>query len=72
VTLQVTALTVVHPLQEEKVLVPMDVGAVSVTAVPALYVRVKLVEPLPAPLLSLGVTVMATPLAGVAELTVST
>jgi hypothetical protein len=72
VTVQVTVLTVVHPIQAEKVLLPVNVGAVSVITAPGLYVRVKLVEPLAAPLLSLGVTTMATALAGVAELTVRT
>jgi len=73
VTVQVTVLTVAHPVHEKNVLLlPAKVGAVSVTAAPALYVRVKLEEPLAAPLLSLGVTAMATPLGGVAELTVRT
>jgi hypothetical protein len=70
VTLQVTVLAVVQPLQDEKTLVPEVAGAVSVTAVPELYVRVKLVLPLPSELLSAVETTMATPLAGVAELTV--
>jgi hypothetical protein len=71
VTLQVTVLAVVHPLQEVNVLLPDVAGAVSVTAVPELYVRVKLVLPLAALLLSAGVTPIATPLAGLAEATVS-
>ena len=71
VTLHVAVVVEVHPDQEEKVLEPAVAGAVSVTAAPALYVRVKLVEPLLALLLSLGVTVIATPLVGLAELTVS-
>jgi hypothetical protein len=72
VTLHVKLLVVVHPVQEEKLLPPAVAGAVSVTAAPDLYVRVKADDPLVAPLLSAGVTVMATPLLGVAESTVST
>jgi hypothetical protein len=43
---------VVHPAQEEKVFVPDVAGAVSVTLVPLLYVRVKLLLPAALPLLS--------------------
>jgi hypothetical protein len=71
VTVQVTVLADVHPVHEEKVLLPDEAGAVSVTEVPELYVRVKLVLPFVALLLSAGETVMATPLAGLVEFTVS-
>jgi hypothetical protein len=72
VTLQVTVLAVVHPLHEEKLLTPEVAGAVRVTDDPELYESVKLVFPLVVPLLSAGETVMATPLAGLTEFTVST
>jgi hypothetical protein len=72
VTVQTAALTEVQPVHEENVLLPDVEGAVSVTAAPELYVRVKLVVPLVAPPLSAGNTVMATPLEGLAEFTVST
>jgi hypothetical protein len=72
VTLQVTVVDVHPPLQETNVLPPALAGAVRVTDVPELYVRVKLVLPLAAPLLSAGETVMVAPLAGVVESTVST
>ena len=72
VMLHVTVLAVVQPVHEEKMLAPEVAGAVRVTAVPALYVREKLVDPLAALLLSAGETVMATPLAGLAEFTVRT
>jgi hypothetical protein len=71
-TVQVTVVEEAHPLHEAKVLLPEVAGAVSVTDVPALYVRVKLVLPLVALLLSAGVTVTATPLAGLVEFTVRT
>jgi hypothetical protein len=71
VRLQVAAFAVVQPVHEENELPPEVAGAVSTTAAPLLYVRVKLVLPLPAPLLSAGETTMATPLAGLVELTVS-
>jgi hypothetical protein len=70
VTLQVSVLAVVHPLHEENGFPLAVVGAVRVTAVPESYVRVKLVVPLPALLLSLGVTEIATPLEGLVEFTV--
>jgi hypothetical protein len=72
VTLQVTVVAVVQPDHETKLLTPDATGAVNVTDVPALYVRVKLADPLPDPLLSAGVTVIATPLAGLTEFTVRT
>ncbi len=60
----------VQPVQDEKLL-PLAVdGAVRVIEVPELYVRVKLVFPLPWLELSAGDTVIATPLAGFVELTV--
>jgi hypothetical protein len=68
----VRVLVDVQPVHEEKVLPPELAGAVKVTVVPELYVRVKLVEPLAALLLSAGETVMATPLAGSTESTVRT
>jgi hypothetical protein len=72
VTLQVTVLALVHPDQEEKLFPLVVVGAVRVTAVPEAYVRVKLVLPFPLLLMSLGETVMATPLEGLVESTVRT
>jgi hypothetical protein len=72
VTLQVAVLVVVHPLHEEKGFPLAVAGAVRVTAVPESYVRVKLVVPFPALLRSLGETVIATPLEGLVEFTVST
>ena len=74
VTVQVVVLTLVHPLQEENGFPPVVAvaGAVSVTEVPELYVRVKPVEPLPTLLASLGEAVMVTPLEGLVEFTVST
>ena len=68
--MQVAPLEAVQPVQEEKELPPAVAGAVRVTEVPARYVRVKPVEPLTAPLISDCETLMATPLAGFAELTV--
>jgi hypothetical protein len=47
-------------------------GALNVTTVPELYVRVKGVEPVPALLLSFGDTLMEMPLEGPAESTVNT
>jgi hypothetical protein len=72
VTLQVTVLALVHPLHAENVF-PLTVpGAVTVTAAPKSYVRVKLVVPAPALLTSLGETLIVTPLEGLVEFTVST
>jgi hypothetical protein len=71
VTVQVSVLAVVHPVHAEKGFPLAVAGAVSVTEVPESYVRVKLVVPLPLPLTSLGVTVIATPLEGLVEFTVS-
>jgi hypothetical protein len=59
-----------HPVQELNVFAPDVAAAVSVTLVPALYVRVKLVTPLALPLLSDGETPIATPSVGLMELTV--
>lgn len=72
VTLQVAELALVQPLHEENLLLPAVAAAVNVTAVPLLYVRVKLVVPFPELLLSAGLTVIATPLEGEAEFTVRT
>jgi hypothetical protein len=72
VTLQVSVLTLVHPVHEENGFPLTVAGAVRVTAVPESYVRVKLVVPFPAPVTSLGETVIATPLEGLVEFTVST
>jgi hypothetical protein len=72
VTLQVSALAFVHPLHEANGFPLAVAGAVRVTAVPESYVRVKLVEPFPAPVTSLGETVIATPLEGLVEFTVRT
>jgi hypothetical protein len=71
VTLQVMVLALVHPLHEEKVFPLAVAGAVRVTAAPESYVRVKLVVPFPSLLTSLGETVIATPLEGLVEFTVS-
>jgi hypothetical protein len=60
----------VQPVQELK-LFPPDVDcAVKVTDVLLLYVRINWVDPLPCPLLSFGLTVIDTPLAGLVEDTV--
>jgi hypothetical protein len=72
VTLHVVVLKVVQPVHDENVLTPAVAGAVRTTGVPALYVRVKLVVPLVRLLLSAWPTVIATPLAGLAESTVRT
>jgi hypothetical protein len=72
VTVQVTVLALVHPLHEEKAFPLAVAGAVRVTVAPASYVRVKLVVPFPLLLTSLGESVIATPLAGLVESTVST
>jgi hypothetical protein len=72
VTLQVSALAVVHPIHEANGFPLAVAGAVRVTAAPESYVRVKLVEPFPSPLTSLGETVIATPLEGLVEFTVRT
>jgi hypothetical protein len=72
VTLQVTVLALVHPLHAEKGFPLAVAGAVRVTVAPESYVRVKLVLPFPALLTSLGETVIATPLEGLVEFTVST
>jgi len=71
---QVTVLAVVHPFHEENGFAPelAVAGAVRVTVVPESYVRVKLVAPFPLPVASLGDTVIATPLEGLVESTVST
>jgi hypothetical protein len=70
VTVQVTPLEVVQPVQDKNELPPTVGGAVRVTDAPAEYVRVKPVEPLAAPLTSGCETPMETPLAGFVELTV--
>jgi hypothetical protein len=70
-TVQMVPVVEVHPAQEEKVFVPEVAGAVSVTLVPLLYVRVKLLLPAALPLSSTGETPIATPLAGLVEFTVS-
>jgi hypothetical protein len=72
VTVQVTVLAVAHPVHELNGSLPAEAGAVSVTEEPESYVRVKDVDPAVAPLLSCGVTPMDTPVAGLAEFTVST
>jgi hypothetical protein len=72
VTLQVSALALAHPLHEANGFPLAVAGAVRVTVAPESYVRVKLVVPFPAPLTSLGETVMATPLEGLVEFTVRT
>jgi hypothetical protein len=72
VTLQVSVLALVHPVHEAKGFPLAVVGAVRVTAAPESYVRVKPVVPFPAPVTSLGETVIATPLEGLVEFTVST
>ena len=53
-----------------KVLPPAVDGAVRLTLVLVLYTRVNCVTPLPWPLLSFGLTVTLTPLAGLEEATV--
>jgi hypothetical protein len=60
----------VHPVHDPKTLDPAIEGAVRLTLVPLLYIRVKLVLPELLPLLSTTETPMPTPLAGLVELTV--
>jgi hypothetical protein len=72
VTVQVSVLALVHPLHEANGFPLAVVGAVRVTLVPESYVRVKVVVPVPASLMSLGETVIVTPLEGLVEFTVST
>jgi hypothetical protein len=72
VTMQVTRPTTVHPVHEENGFPLAVPGAFRVTMVPESYVRVKLVVPFPALVTSLGETVIATPLEGLVEFTVST
>jgi hypothetical protein len=72
VTVQVTVLALVHPLHEENGFPLAVAGADRVTVAPESYVRVKLVVPFPSLLTSLGETVIATPLEGLVEFTIST
>jgi hypothetical protein len=71
VTLHVVPVLVVQPLHEENVSVPDVAGAVSITAVPELYIRLNSVVPLELPLLSAGEAEMATPADGFVEATLS-
>ena len=71
VTVHVTVRVTPHPDQEENLLLPTEAGAVRVTVTPESYVCVKLVVPLAAWFASAGEIVMATPLEGLEELTVS-
>lgn len=71
VTVQVAPFELPQPDHDENVLAPAVPGAVRDTEVPALYVRTKPVLPEDRALLSAGEALMATPLAGVDELTVS-
>src|ERR1043166_3113137 len=61
-----------QPVQLLKVFPPADVGAVRVTDVPLLKVRVNWLDPAPWLLLSLGLTPTFTPLAGFVVAIVST
>src|ERR1041385_4670382 len=61
-----------HPVQFENVLAPDVAGAVSVTAVLLLNVRVNWLDPAPWLFTSLGLTPMLTPLAGFVVATVRT
>ena len=70
VMLHVTVVALVQPDHEPNVFAPAVVGAVTVTAVPALYVRVSVAVPLPCPLLSAGLTAMLTPDVGLLVFTV--
>jgi hypothetical protein len=76
ITLQDPGLTLVlvplQPLHEENAFPLAVAGAVRVTVASESYVRVKLVVPFPLLLTSLGETVIATPLEGLVESTVST
>jgi hypothetical protein len=78
ITLQVSVLMLalvlvpLHPVHPESGFPLAVAGAVRVTVAPESYVRVKLVEPFPAPLTSVGETVIATPLEGLVESTVRT
>ena len=71
VTVHVVPLVDAHPLHETNGSLPEALGAVSVTLTPALYVRVKLVVPVPRLFASNVPTVIATPLAGFVEFTVN-
>ena len=71
VTLHVTVLDVVQPVQEEKVFPLAVEGAVRMICVPELAVTVKPVEPFRAALLPFSVYEIETPVEGLAELTVS-
>jgi hypothetical protein len=72
VIVQVTVLTELHPVHEEKVLLPAVAGALRRTVAPAVWVPVKLVVPVLTTLLLGLPTVMTTPLAGLVEFTVNT
>jgi len=69
-TLPLVPAGMVQPVQLLKLLPPAVDGAVRVTFALALYVRVNGVIPELTPLLSPGVTVIETPVAGFVELTV--
>ena len=69
-TVQMVAVELVHPFHVLKMLPSEVAGAVSVTVVPVLYVRVKLVVPPDALLLSTGETAIAAPFEGFVEFTV--
>jgi hypothetical protein len=70
VTVHTIPVTEPQPVQDKKLFAPEVEGAVRVTLAPELYDRAKLVIPDELPFLSTGVTAMATPLAGLAEVTV--
>jgi hypothetical protein len=70
VAVHVVVVALVQPVHELNLFPEALLGAVRVTDVPALYVRVKPVESFPALLLSFGDTAMATALFGFEEFTV--
>ena len=53
-----------HPVHEPKLFPLAVAGAVNVTLVPETYVRLSGLDPLESPCESVGVALMATPLAG--------
>jgi hypothetical protein len=72
VTLQVSALALVHPLHEENGFPLAVVGAIRFSTVPEPYVSVKGVVPVWARLVLPTVYEIVTPLEGLVELTVRT
>ena len=70
VTVQAVPDTLSQPVQKEKLWPPAVGAADKVTTLPLLYMSVNRVVPLLLPPLSVGLTVIATPLPGLVEATV--